>query len=1169
MIKLNIDGKEVKGYPGQTILQVAREHGIDIPTLCYDERVKTYGACGLCVVETESSPKLLRACATEISPGMVISTNSPRVRESRKLTLELLLSDHVGDCRGPCIKACPAHTDVQGYVGLIANGQYRPAVALLKEKLPIPASIGRVCPHPCEDACRRQLVEEPLAIANLKYFVADIDLNSAEPYMPTLQPASGKSAAIIGAGPAGLTAAFFLAQAGHKVAVYDAMPQAGGMLRYGIPEYRLPKKILDKEIQLIARMGVEFIYNTKIGVDITLEYLRKNYDTVFIGIGAWEASGMRCQGEDLPGVLGGIDFLRQVALNDEISIGERVAVVGGGNTAMDAARTAVRLGAKEVMVLYRRTRAEMPAEDIEIQEAEEEGVEFRFLVAPLEVIPESGYASAIRVQKMELGEPDASGRRSPVPIPGAEAIIPVDTIISAIGQKVKAAGLEDVALSKWGSIAVEEDTLQTNLPGVFAGGDGVTGPGIAIAAVAQGRRAALAMINYLAGKELPVPEPYIVEQQNLTAEDFAAREKIARTAMPHLSADKRRRNFREVNLGLEEEKAIAEAKRCLECGCKDYFECKLIDYANQYEVRPERLEGDKRAEKLKEQHPFIERNSEKCILCGLCIRVCDEVMGVTALGLVHRGFESIVQPEFSRPLKDTSCITCGQCAALCPTGALMEHYPVVKNVPLSMQATKTVCSFCGVGCEQIISTGGGMILRALPAAGEVLCRKGRFGWAGYNQKRLTQPLVRRDGILNPASWDEAYKQAAKSAQSFRARNGNAALAVFVSPAYSMEEASAAVQYGQRALGTDKISSFTPDCGAGLQKIWGLNISTNSLEELAATDVIVAVGSFGESRIAAVKIQNAVKSGARLVTISPEAGWSRGIATLQITSENTTAFIKQIIKAIINANYTNTSYIEARVNGFAELQKALAAVTVSGEAQAAAQIYGPARKAMIVVDGYSVTAAAVELLADMALITGKIGSPRNGLTVVTPGSNQSGVYNAGVTSPPEALVDALKKGDLKGIFIFGEDPVGAGVIAAADLAGAQLKVVVTPFMTPTAACADIVLPGSIPFEADGTCLSADGTVKYYNQVVAPPAGIDNRQLISGLAAALQVELETFSAKKLPANWEQPVKFRNGFAFADGKARLAVPADDKLFALLPELDPAIRWLNEKLTAEGITK
>ncbi|MDR9757814.1 MAG: FAD-dependent oxidoreductase [Thermoanaerobacterales bacterium] len=359
-LKININGKEVSAVRGQTILEVARQNGIEIPTLCYDERLKPYGGCGLCVVEVSGNPKLLRSCQQRLRgygdfhrflPGAGIP----------KTHIELLLSDHNGDCRGPCINACPAHADVQGYVGLIANKQYREALALIKEYMPIPASIGRVCPHPCETACRRQLVEEPISIAQLKYFVADKDLESPEPYLPEIAPPTGKKVAVVGAGPAGLTAAYFLARAGIRVTVYDAMPSAGGMLRYGIPEYRLPKTILDQEIELIEKMGVEFIYNTRVGVDISLDYLKDSYDAVFLGIGAWESSSIRCKGEDLPEVLGGIDFLREVALHKEVRIGERVAVIGGGNTAMDAARTALRLGAREVLVLYRRTREEMPA----------------------------------------------------------------------------------------------------------------------------------------------------------------------------------------------------------------------------------------------------------------------------------------------------------------------------------------------------------------------------------------------------------------------------------------------------------------------------------------------------------------------------------------------------------------------------------------------------------------------------------------------------------------------------------------------------------------------------------------------------------------------------------------------------------------------------------------
>ena len=239
-IRLNIDDREVLGLPGQTILEVAKENNIFIPTLCYDERAEIYGSCGICVVEVEGSPKLFKACATEIAPNMIIKTNTERVRESRKTNLELLLSNHNGDCKAPCSLGCPANTDCQGYVGLIANGLHKAALKLVKDKIPLPASIGRVCPHPCESDCRRGLVEQPIAIKELKRFVGDRDLNSDDPYIPEIAKATGKKVAIIGGGPAGLSASYFLAQNGHDVTIIDAMPKLGGMLRYGIPEYRLP-----------------------------------------------------------------------------------------------------------------------------------------------------------------------------------------------------------------------------------------------------------------------------------------------------------------------------------------------------------------------------------------------------------------------------------------------------------------------------------------------------------------------------------------------------------------------------------------------------------------------------------------------------------------------------------------------------------------------------------------------------------------------------------------------------------------------------------------------------------------------------------------------------------------------------------------------------------------
>ena len=501
--KLNINGKEVKGLPGQTILEVARENDIFIPTLCYDERTKIYGSCGICMCEVEGNPKLCKACATVIAPGMVIRTNTERVIESRKTNLELLLSNHTGDCRPPCVLACPAQTDCQGYVGLIANGEYEAALELVKDKIPLPAALGRVCPHPCEEKCRRGLIDEPISIQWLKRFVADNDLMGEEAFIPECEPATGKRVAVIGGGPMGLSAAYFLRQKGHDVTIFESMPKAGGMLRYGIPEYRLPKEILDEEILTIEKMGVEIITDTKIGVDIPFETVREDFDAVLLGIGAWISTGVGCKGEDADGVIGGIDFLRKVVRNEEIELGEKVAIVGGGNTAMDACRTAVRLGAKEVYNIYRRTKDEMPADMVEIEEAEEEGVIFKNLTNPIEVIKdENGHAKEVVLQVMELGEPDASGRRRPVAIEGSNFVLDVDCVIMAIGTKLNKLIVETtdkLEPNERGGIGTDEGAA-TSREGVFAGGDAVTGAATVILAMGAGKAGAKGIHEYLSKK---------------------------------------------------------------------------------------------------------------------------------------------------------------------------------------------------------------------------------------------------------------------------------------------------------------------------------------------------------------------------------------------------------------------------------------------------------------------------------------------------------------------------------------------------------------------------------------------------------------------------------------------------------------------------------------------
>ena len=713
MVNLTINGKAVQAPEGSTILEAARLADIYIPTLCYDEAVEVYGACGLCVVEAQGIPKLLRSCSAKVSEGMVVNTESERVVQSRKIAMELLMSAHDGDCVAPCQLNCPAKTDCQGYVGLIANGEYDAAIKLIKNKIPLPASIGRVCPHPCEKACRRKNVEEPINIAQLKAFAADMDLKS-DSYVPECKPASGKTVAVIGGGPAGLTAAYYLTIMGHSVTVYDMMDKMGGMLRYGIPQYRLPKEVLDKEIAIIEKAGVKLVNNVKLGRDFTIKSLKEQNDAVIVAVGAWKSSSMRTPGEDLEGVYGGIDFLRAVIKGNAPEIGEKVAICGGGNTAMDACRTAVRLGAKEVYVIYRRTRNEMPADKLEIDEAEEEGVTYKFLTNPLSFNGENGKLKSVTLQLMELGEPDASGRRKPVPIEGKTEEIELDSVILAIGQKLVAEDVSELTLNNRGNIEADPDFFTTDIEGVFAIGDATNrGASIAIEAIGEADRCARAVDAFLNGQALDTRVPYISKRDESTI-DYSDREQKSRLNPKVLAPEVRNKNFDEVSLGFTEEQAQEEAKRCLECGCREYFKCKLLKVAQRYDIMPERFKGVMPQKYTHDENAFIERNTAKCILCGLCVRSCREVMNLSSIGLLGRGFTTDVSPAFSLPLDQTNCNNCGLCVQLCPTGSLTEKFALDKQVPLDEEYTEEFVDIDGKQASVKVSRYNGKVLRVIP-----------------------------------------------------------------------------------------------------------------------------------------------------------------------------------------------------------------------------------------------------------------------------------------------------------------------------------------------------------------------------------------------------------------------------------------------------------------------
>lgn len=469
----------------------------------------------------------------------------------------------------PCKANCPAHMNVQGYVRLVAKGKFQEALSLMKEDNPFPAICGRVCNHPCESYCNRAEIDEPVAINMIKRFVADLDLNAETRYVPEVKDKKEDRIAVVGAGPAGLSCAYFLARKGYPVTVFEKTQALGGMLTAGIPSYRLPKNLVDAEIQVIRDLGVEMKTGVTFGKDTTVEILRnEGYKAFFIGIGAQECKTLGVEGEDLNSVFPGIDFLDRINRGESIAIGSRVAVIGGGNVAFDAVRTARRLGGKEAHIIYRRTAQEMLANADEIKEAQDEGIPIHFLTQPVRFIGTNGKVNQVECVKMALGEPDGSGRRTPEPISGSEFTIEVDAVITALGQESDWACLTPECacqLTDWGTIHVDPVTFQSDDPDIFAGGDAVTGPRTVIEAIASGKEAAVSIDRFIQG--ICLHEGRGIQIAVVTEVQKGNHHPAKRAKMPVSDPMDRVNHFGEVQLGLTEEMAVEEAKRCLGCGC--------------------------------------------------------------------------------------------------------------------------------------------------------------------------------------------------------------------------------------------------------------------------------------------------------------------------------------------------------------------------------------------------------------------------------------------------------------------------------------------------------------------------------------------------------------------------------------------------------------------------
>ena len=659
-VTITLDNEQMKVEAGSTILAAATSRGIVIPTFCHNEELKPKASCFMCVVEVAGEADLLPSCSTEVVEGMEIQTATRRVAEARRTCVELLLSDHLGDCVGPCMSACPAGIDIPGFISHLAEGRSEAALELIKHNMPLPGILGRVCKKPCEEACRRQLVEKPISICHLKRYAADA-VSAGEEHLPRKARATDKKVAIVGAGPSGLTAAYYLQLLGHNCTVFDAHPAPGGMLRYGIPSFRLPAEVIDREAEVIERLGADFKHGTSLGDDITLQELRTEYDAVFLGLGAQKPLTLQVEGEDAKGVISGLGLLAEE--DGKGQVGKKVIVIGGGDVAIDAARVALRKGGKDVHLYCLEQAEEMPAGQLEIEEAKAEGVTIHPGLGVKKVEVKGASVTGVELKKCTAVF-DAKGAFNPAYDEAATSRDSCDTLIVAIGQEVVSPA----------AFTTCEETMQTSLEGVFAGGDCVTGPSNAVKAVEAGRKAAISIDQYVLGKKV-VGDPACYrhsmgELEAIPKEVTAKYEKEERVMMSTLTPAKRKTSYAEIEKGLTEEQVLSEAKRCMACGCRDAHECKLRSYATLFEADEERYPGKKREYALDESHPDIVYESNKCIQCLTCVRITEELLGTASLTVVGRGFTARVKPSAGGEMALVTDAGLTRIVDNCPVGAL-------------------------------------------------------------------------------------------------------------------------------------------------------------------------------------------------------------------------------------------------------------------------------------------------------------------------------------------------------------------------------------------------------------------------------------------------------------------------------------------------------------------
>ncbi|ELR8743528.1 formate dehydrogenase subunit alpha [Vibrio vulnificus] len=1184
MIQIVIDGKYRIVEAGQTVLQAAKVCGVEIPSLCGMNRSGEKIPCDLCVVEVESGgPR--RACELEVYNGLTVKTQSEALSAHRKQALNRIMSDHYADCEAPCKTACPAGVDIQSYLYHIAQNDHQKAIEVIKRTLPMPLSIGRVCPAFCESECRRSLVDDAIAIRQLKRHAADADLAAQEAYTPEKKADKNKRVAIVGSGPGGLTAGYYLTNEGYQVDVFEAMPQAGGWLRYGIPEYRLPKSILDKEIELMCRNGMAIHTDKKLGRDISLSQLSQDYDAVCLAVGASKAVAMDYPGSDLDGCYLGVDYLKDFVTEQRFITGKKVAVIGGGNTAIDCARTAVRTGA-DTTLIYRRTRDEMPAEDYEIEEAEHEGVKFHFLTNPAEnIADEQGRVCSVKLEKMALGAPDASGRRRPEAT-GEYFTEAFDTVIAAVSQQADLSFMQGEALTlpltRWNTADANPETMHSGTGNIFSIGDFRRGPATAVEAVADGRIAAQAIDRFFDGdmENIPLKPFNSRKEQKLKQVDllhFSHLQKVARTIMPELTSQQREQSFEEVELGFDNVEAMAEAARCLECGCQVNTSCDLRDYATEYGAEQHfhysvNIKSHDEWQALRQNDPrhkypidhsseFIVFDANRCISCGQCIQACREqsVQGVLSFMNLEKG-RPVVRPD-CRPnfggqgvmMGDSRCVQCGACVQACPVGAMTDGRDRSQGRETLLKKVDTICTYCGVGCKLTmhVDEAANQIRYVEGAHSPVnegmLCVKGRYGFDFVaSEERLTTPLIRKDGWLQPASWQEAIRLIADKFSTIKQDFGGRALAGFSSAKTTNEDNYAFQKFMRRELGTNNVDHCARLCHAstvtGLEASLGSGAMTNDIPSIKHSDVIFIIGSDTSAAhpVIASHIKQAVRHhGARLIVADPKRIGMADHAELYLAHRPGTdvMLINGVMQQIIKNGWYDMEYIEERVDGFdTMLQEVMSPAysldkveLVTGvkadDIFAMARMIGTAKRTAVYysmgITQHTTGHDNVRSIANLQLLCGNIGIEGGGINPLRGQSNVQGacdmgalpnnypgyqkVYNPLVrekfviewdaphlSAEPgltlTEIIDGACRRDVRALYVMGENPVLSDPNQAHVIEGLEaldFLVVQDIFLTETAQYADVVLPSCSFAEKSGHFTNTERRVQRISPAVNPP------------------------------------------------------------------------------------